>query len=133
MVKILLAGLFGVAIGSSLSILMIKSREPGDPDSCQCHCHCNGAAVPKDEIVFGQSSHGCEPTQSTQQVQENYRENCPSSFVPPPEVDVDKSEAALSFFHNSKWAGSGSKDGRARVLCYVNNNQALMDDKGQKK
>ena len=132
MVKILLAGLFGIAIGSSLSILMIKSRE-SDPDSCQCHCHCASEhdSVSKEDTFAAQPSHGCEPTQSVQQVQLSHRENCLSTFVPPPDVDVEKSEAALTFFQTSKWAGSGSKDGRARVLCYVNNNQALMDDKGQ--
>ena len=50
-------------------------------------------------------------------------------FTAPPPVNNDESEEALTRWHNGKWGGAG--EGRARSLCYVNNNQKFVDQNGK--
>ena len=46
--------------------------------------------------------------------------------MPPPPIDVEAAEAALSRHYLGRWGGGG----RQQVLCYANNNQQFVDASG---
>jgi len=98
---------------------------PGSPATPQ-HQHTAAAAAPP---VQCPPAPAC-PTQgsghdSSASSHKPLRFDGGETFVPPAPVDLEESEAALSKWHNGKWGGPG--EGRARALCYMNNNQKLVD------
>jgi hypothetical protein len=100
---------------------------PGSPLAEQQHQHHNAAAAATAPHVQCPPVPACPTQESSHEASAHkpLRFESSETFVPPAPVDLEESEAALSKWHDGKWGGAG--EGRARALCYVNNNLKLLD------
>lgn len=149
--KTLFVGIVGIAVGSSFSMLLMQTAKTSSaPCQCVCSCPLDGSSSPGgaapvvdtfEEAVRAATTppladwefphipvaNQCPPVPACPAPTPCHFEAAP--FVPPAAVNVEETELALTKWHRGKWGGA--TEGRARALCYMNNNQKLIDQNGK--
>ena len=148
---LLAVGIFGTALGSSFSFLLgTRAGAERSVQPCVCKCDCVDSALPPqpplpkeawpaEEVLSSRlSKQMMSALQSSQFLAEKGAPDEPCPFSEEmggeavdagPVVDLVASEAALSEHHLTKWGGRSQ--GKAKLLCYLNNNQLLVDEQGR--